>query len=686
MANVLKMAKIHTIQQLHAAGWPQRRIAAELGIDRGTVARCLQSARPDPKPAISPTGSGAAKAATFSALPAPGAESTGGNGGADGSAGSKPAIVPTGSDARSTGSEGPQPMPAAPHDEAQRSAPPSCSEGDCVGPQAVAATSLPRGRPGQCEALRELILAKLDQRLSARRIWQDLVADHGFIGQYDSVKRYVRRLGQRAAPLPFRRMECGPGEEAQVDFGVGAPVIGVDPRTGKTKRRKTSVFRIVLSHSRKAYSEATFTQTTEDFFRCLENAFAHFGGVTRTLVIDNLKAAVAHPDWFDPILTPKVQSFCEHYGVVILPTKPYMPRHKGKVESGVKYVKNNALKARKFASLEEENRCLAEWERTVADTRIHGTTKRQVKLVFEQSERAALLPLPLERFAFFHEAKRIVHRDGHVEVAKAYYSVPPEYLGHEVWVRWDARVVRVFNQRFTPIAAHARHEQGRFATHPQHVAREKISGLERGAAWLLHKLSVVGPFTRQWCEAVVNARGIEGTRELQGLLALTRRHATESLEKACETALSHGCYRLRAVRRLLGREADRQEPLPFLDEHPIIRPMTDYGAVVAQALQRQADRSSMSEGFERHDRTKTALVRQRAAQPESAPIEPSSSSTAAQETGQPRDVPPAGPAGLSSPRSGYPSSGCTSTEPDSVSPDASSVVPPSLLHQEPSHE
>jgi len=106
----------------------------------------------------------------------------------------------------------------------------------------------------------------------------------------------------------------------------------------------------VLSHSRKAYSEATFTQTAEDFIRCLENAFAHFGGVPQTLVVDNLKAAVAHPDWFDPELNPKLQSFAQHYNTVILPTKPYTPRHKGKVESGVKYVKNNALKARTFVS------------------------------------------------------------------------------------------------------------------------------------------------------------------------------------------------------------------------------------------------------------------------------------------------------------------------------------------------
>ena len=134
----------------------------------------------------------------------------------------------------------------------------------------------------------------LDQQLSGKRIWQDLRADHGFTGSYDSVKRFVRGLGA-TTPLPFRRLEGGPGEEAQVDFGTGAPVVATDG-----KRRKTNVFRIVLSHSRKGYSEATFTQTAEDFFRCLENAFAHFGGVPQTLVIDNLKAAVAHPDWFDP--------------------------------------------------------------------------------------------------------------------------------------------------------------------------------------------------------------------------------------------------------------------------------------------------------------------------------------------------------------------------------------------------
>ncbi len=136
-------------------------------------------------------------------------------------------------------------------------------------------------------------------------------------------------------------MECCPGEEVQVDFGQGAFIVDGD---GDGKRRRPHVFRMVLSHSRKGYSEVVLRQTTDAFLMCLENAFWHFGGVPRRIVLDNLKAAVLHADWFDPELHPKMQAFADHYGCVFLPTKPRMPRHKGKVERGVDYVQENALK------------------------------------------------------------------------------------------------------------------------------------------------------------------------------------------------------------------------------------------------------------------------------------------------------------------------------------------------------
>jgi len=624
MANLLKMAKIQSILSLHALGWKPGRIAAELGIDRETVRKYLRQQLHPAKPANAPTGSDDPKPAEFTGLPAP------------------------------------QPKPAG-----------NAPTGSCQEIRVPEAAHVPsgadtaRGPASQCEPYRDTILAKLDAGLSVKRMHQDLAAE-GIAVHYDALRRYVRRLGH-VRPLPFRRMECQPGEEAQVDFGTGAPVLTADG-----KRRKTHVFRIVLSHSRKGYSDATFRQTTDDFLGALENAFRHFGGVPRTLVIDNLKAAVAHPDWFDPELTPKVQAFCRHYGTVVLPTRPYMPRHKGKVESGVKYVKNNGLKGHTFASLPAQQEHLQRWEATVADTRIHGTTKQQVSQRFE-AERAALLPLPVEAFANFQEAQRKVHRDGHVEVAKAYYSVPPEYLGRSVWVRWDARLVRIFNHRWEQVALHLRSEPGRFNTIGEHVAAEKISGIERGVGYLLNQISAIGPQSHQWAQAMVTARGIAGTRSLLGLLSLYKKHPSEALENACKTALSHGIYRLKTLRQLLQRQPAPQLPLPFLDEHPIIRPLDDYAAVVRRAIHRQDSRPSVGEGFERHEWADAGVV---AAQQKSlaapSPASPGPTSE--------------GSAELHPPRSGYPSSGCSSAEPDSVSPATSSVVPLPLFHQEKSHE
>jgi len=322
----------------------------------------------------------------------------------------------------------------------------------------------------------------------------------------------------------------------------------------------------------------------------------------------------------------------------------------------VKYVQNNALKAKKFTSLQQQNDHLTHWEAAVADTRIHGTTRRHVGRVFVESERPALRPLPRERFPCFQEAPRKVNRDGHVEVAKAYYSVPPEYLGRSVWARWDARLVRIFNQRFQQIAVHVRHEQGRFSTHAQHLAPEKINGLERGAAYLLTRIRSIGPHTHQWAEAMLHARGIEGTRVLQGVLSLTRRHPHPALEKACEIALSHGAFHLRTLRQLIGRQAQRQTTMSFLDEHPIIRPLADYAGVVAAALARKADSELR---FLRHP----SGVRGGPEEESPGSIGRQGSSTSS-----------------TRPRSDYPSSGCSPAEPDSVSPDSSSVVAPSVSH------
>ena len=156
------------------------------------------------------------------------------------------------------------------------------------------------GRKSLCETFAKLIEEKTDQGLSAQRIYQDLKIEVQFTGSYESVKRFVRVLRQ-TDPERVWRIEVAPGEEVQVDFGTGAPIVSSDGG-----RKKTWVFRIVLSFSRKAYSEAVFHQDTETFLRCLENAFRHFGGVSQTVNLDNLKAAVLKFDFADPELNPKL--------------------------------------------------------------------------------------------------------------------------------------------------------------------------------------------------------------------------------------------------------------------------------------------------------------------------------------------------------------------------------------------
>ncbi len=426
-------------------------------------------------------------------------------------------------------------------------------------------------RPGPdsvCEPWREEIGRWLAQGLSVQRVYQDLVTEHQFAGSYYAVRRFVARLAG-SQELPFRRKACAPGQELQVDFGQGAWVVE------DGKRRRPHLFRAVLSASRKGYSDVVWRQTTESFIRCLENAFRHFGGVTATVVIDNLKAGVLRADWFDPDLNPKLEEFARHYDTVILPTKPAMPRHKGKVEAGVKYAQNNAVKGRSFESLAAQNLFLSEWEKNVADTRLHGTTRQQVGKLFETVERPALRPLSAMVFPVFEEARRTVHRDGHLEFRRAFYSVPPEYTGRTVWVRREMRLVRVYNTRREQIALHAEAEPGKFTTDPGHLHSRKRHIIERGAEHLLDRCRLLGPHAGTWAEQMHVQRGPQALRVMLGLLQLAGEHPVARLEQAAQTATQHAAWRLRDLKRLIEQPANVIQ-LQFLETHPLIRPLDAY--------------------------------------------------------------------------------------------------------------
>lgn len=464
-----------------------------------------------------------------------------------------------------------------PEDGASKSPPISTPGADASVDASAAAVvdpalEVPAGRPSLCDPHAELIAAKLDTGLTAQRIYQDLVGEVGFGGSYQSVKRYVRGL-RRTQPKRVWRVEVEAGEEAQVDFGTGAWVL--DPSTGS--RRRPWVLRVVLSFSRKAYSEAFFRQDTEHFIRGLENAWRAFGGATRTLNLDNLKAAVLHADWADPELNPKLQSFARHYGFAILPCRPKTPEHKGKTENGIAYLKDNALRGRAFPSLSAHNEHLREWERGVADQRIHGTTRQQVGLRFAL-EQPALVPLPPNLFPVFHEARRVVHRDSYIELERSYYSVPPEYIQRTVWARWDTREVRVFNERWEQIALHRRLERGQFS-HCLGLGGGHGS-LDRQIAYWRGRAAALGEPCGQWAVGVLERKGPIGLRTLMGLVALAQTHPFRAINDACTRALARGAWRLRDVRALLDARAPTQLPLRLNDHHPLIRNLAEYGLFI----------------------------------------------------------------------------------------------------------
>ena len=545
--NQLKVNQQETIVSLWRRGWSARRIARELGVSREAVGKYIP--HDEAKPATPTPGSG------------PGNEV--GNEPAVDQTEAKPATLTPGTQASAKA------KPATPTAGINTVVPtnpnPTADFATDTFTQAMAAA---HANVSLCERWKPVIVAGLDQGLSAKRIHQDLVRDHRFAGSYQSVKRFVHKLEQ-AAPVPFRRMDFAPGEQMQVDFGTGAWIVEPDGR-----RRRPQIFRAVLCCSRAGYSEATCNQKTESFLRCLENAFRHFGGVPITTVPDNLKAAVLHADWYDPELNPKLAAFAAHYGTVILPTQPRVPRHKGRVERGIDFVQQ-ALKGRSFPSLGAANTFLAEWEKNVADTRIHGTTRRHVGEHFLAVEKPALQPLPASIFPSFTEGKRRVHLDGHVEFDKAYYSVPPEYTSREVWVRGESRLIRFYSLKMEAITVHPRVEPGRTHTDDEHLHPLKRRLADRGTVYLLERCQDLGPNAGAWALAMCQHRGLEGIRVLQGLLALARKTPAENIERAAAKALQRAGWRLGDVKQALAEPANVVQ-VDFLETHPLIRDMQAY--------------------------------------------------------------------------------------------------------------
>jgi transposase len=417
-----------------------------------------------------------------------------------------------------------------------------------------------------CAPYQEAIELGIARGRNAMAIWQDLVDTCRFTGGYQSVRRFIRKLQPNAAPEACAVIETAPGEEAQVDYGSG-PMVR-DPQSGKYRR--TRLFVMTLGYSRKSVRLLVFRSSSQIWAELHEQAFRRLTGVTRVIVLDNLREGVLRPDIYDPALNPLYRDVLQHYGAVPLPCRIADPDRKGKVESGVGHAQKTPLKGLRFESLEEAQNYLDHWEARWADTRIHGTTKRQVAAMFAE-ERPRLQPLPLEPFRYYQYGERTVHLDGCVEVEAAYYSAPPGWIGRRVQVQWDTRQVRLLDPRTGQLLReHLREARGRHRIKDED--RPKKTPLS--TMQLLCRADQAGSQVGALCRGMHQEQGETAVRRIQGVLALTKKYGVASVDEACATALEVGVCNYRFVRRYL--ERNPQLPLSLRQIDPLIRQLNLY--------------------------------------------------------------------------------------------------------------
>ena len=417
-----------------------------------------------------------------------------------------------------------------------------------------------------CVAYHEAIEIGLSRGRNAMAIWQDLVDTCGFAAGYQSVRRYICKLRPGTPQQACVVIQTAPGEEAQVDYGTG-PMVR-DAATGKYRR--TRLFVLTLGYSRKAVRLLLFHSSSQIWAEVHEQAFRRLGGVPKVIVLDNLGEGVLAPDIYDPAINPLYRDVLKHYHTVALPCRVADPDRKGKVERSVGHAKNTPLKGLRFESLPEAQQYLDHWEERWADTRIHGTTKRQVAAMFAE-EKPALQPLPLEPFRYYQYGVRMVHLDGCVEVEAAYYSAPPGWITRRVQVQWDSHRVRLLNPGTGELLReHLR--QARGGHRIQDEDRPKQTPL--GTLQLLCRADKAGSQIGALCRGMHAKDGEIAVRRIQGVLALAKKYGVAIVEDACAALLEMGACEYRALRRYLERQP--QLPLSLRQVDPLIRQLTLY--------------------------------------------------------------------------------------------------------------
>ena len=364
------------------------------------------------------------------------------------------------------------------------------------------------------------------------------------------------------------RQEHKAGEKGFVDW-AGAKIPLQDPVTGEVWQ--ASLFVMVLGASSYTYAEATRDQQMAAWLGAHIQAFEYFGGVPRLLVPDNTKTGVNRACRYDPDLNPTYQEMAMHYGVGVVPARPYHPRDKAKVEAGVQVAQRwivAALRHRQFFGLEDLNHAIGE---LLEGLNHRGFRKREGSRasVFESIERSALRPLPVERFDMSQWSRARVNIDYHIAFDANLYSVPYTLVQEAVEVRATSMIVEIYHKG-QRVASHLRNlGREQVVTEQEHRPKSHQAHLEWTPSRMVNWAEQIGPYTARLFEQILAAQPHPemGYRSCLGIIRLAEQYSAARMEAAADRALRSGACRYQSVKSILKNSLD-QQPLTALPSLP----------------------------------------------------------------------------------------------------------------------
>jgi transposase len=441
----------------------------------------------------------------------------------------------------------------------------------------------PHRLDGHGEAWRTLaandaqIKAWLDEGLTAVKV-HELLVRRGVAVPKRTVQRYAAEVcgHSRGRAVTVRVADGEPGDELQVDFGRMGLVF--DPAAGRARVCQALIF--TACYSRHCFVWPTFEQTTAATIEGCEAAWAFFAGVFRTVIPDNMSAIVDKANPLEPRLNQAFVEYAQARGFAIDPARVRSPQDKPRVERAVHYVKGSFFAGETFIDLGDARRRAEAWSATTAGLRVHGTIQCRPAELFAVEEAPRLLPAPADVYDLPIYARPKVHRDHHIEVAKALYSIPGNLIGSYVDVRADRQLVRVFF-RGSLVKTHPRQPPGRRSTDPDDLPAEKTVYAMRDLDALRRLAAREGPAIGVYATALLDSP-LPWTkmRQVYALLGLVKKWGPERVDTACARAAEAEAFNVGLIGRMLER-ATESEPTPVPVQGTLLpgrfaRPAADF--------------------------------------------------------------------------------------------------------------